>query len=104
MFSARLIYSLGILVSLLNMCLWAVIIRAQIKGFNGNNSIFKGTLLVFTAISLYSNILPIWFDIFRLAHNANPTNLFYAYVMNNYLYRTISALLFYLMYRFLMVE
>lgn len=100
MFSARLVYGLGIAVTVFSIGLWISIIRAQLKQFNKNNSIFKIVLLIFAIISLYSNFLPIWFDIYRLANNANPTNLFYAYVMNNYLYRTITAVMFYVLYRY----
>lgn len=100
MFSARLIYSIGILVSVSNIVVWATIIRTQLRGYKNNASIFRTILLVFTITSLFSNIIPIWFDIYRLINNANPTNIFYAYVINSYMYRTITALLYYILYKY----
>lgn len=102
MFSAHLVYSLGIVVSLLNVVLWTRIVSSQIKQFSHNriNENIKRLLLAFGVISLLSNFVPIWFDIYRLANNANPTNLFYAYVTTSYLYRTATAVMFFLIYRY----
>ncbi len=100
MFSAHLVYGLGIAVSVLNILLWGQIILAQIKTFNGNGSVYKQLLLIFASISLLSNLIPIWFDIYRLAHDSNPTNLFYAYVVTSYLYRTATAIMFLIIYRY----
>lgn len=100
MFSARLIYGLGVGVSLLSIFLWGTIVRAQIGGYKKNISIFKSVLLVFSVTSILSNVVPIWFDIYRIVHDANPTNIFYAYVISSYMYRTITALMFFIIYRY----
>jgi hypothetical protein len=100
MFSSHLVFGLGIAVSVLNMLMWVPIIRAQLKEFNGNASRYKTILLVFSIISLFSNVMPIWFDIARIVNDANPTNLFYAYVMTSYLYRSATVIMFWLIYRY----
>lgn len=101
MFSAHLVYGLGIAVSILNIFLWTQIVGSQVKQFSAVNMNIniKRLLLAFGVISLFSNTVPIWFDIYRLIHDSNPTNLFYAYVVTSYLYRTITAVFFYLIYK-----
>lgn len=100
MFSARLVYGLGILVSLLNMVIWAVIMKSQVKLFNGNGSRYKQILLAFSAISLFSNVTPIWYYIYRLSNNTNPTNIFYSFIINIYIYQTVTAIMFYILYKY----
>lgn len=100
MFSAHLVYGLGILVSILNMTIWGVIMRSQIKLFNGNNSRYKQILLGFSGISLISNITPIWYYIYRLSNNTNPTNIFYSFIINIYIYQTVTAIMFWVIYNY----
>lgn len=102
MFSAHIVYGLGIVVSLINIVLWSQIIRAQIGQYNGDNknNQYKTILLIFGVVSLAANFVPIWFDIYRILNDTNPTNIFYAYVMSSYLYRTATALMFYLLYKY----
>lgn len=102
MFSAHLVYGLGVLVSLVNITLWIQIIRAQIDQYNeySENNSYKTILLIFGIVSLAANFVPIWFDIYRIYHNTNPTNIFYAYVMSSYLYRTATAIMFWILYKY----
>lgn len=102
MFSARIIFSLGIIVGLFNMALWATVIKAQLEQFHRGEMLrsIKVILLTFGFVSLASNIIPVWLDIYRLYNNSNPTNIFYAYVMNSYIYRTTTAIMFYLIYKY----
>lgn len=102
MFSARLIYSLGIFVSVVNIALWSRIVMAQVNQYKTikMDKSLKILLLIFGAVSLSANFIPIWFDAYRLINAANPTNIFYAYVMNSYLYRTITTVMFFIIYRY----
>lgn len=101
MFSARVIYLLGISVSLVSIFVWIRILIAQIEQYKTvvMNTYIKKIMLLFVAISLSSNFVPIWFYIYRLSHNSNPTNIFYAFVINVYTYQATTAVMFYLLYK-----
>ena len=101
MFSATAIYGLGLLVSLVNILLWVVILRSQFQQFSRNrmNERIKIALLVFGVLSLFSNITPIWFDVYQITRQAHPTNITIAYIISQYLYRTVTASMFYIIYR-----
>ena len=103
MVSAYIVFGLGIAVSTMNIILWCFIIRSQIEQFLPNkkkNDYIKKVLLLFGVISLLANIIPIWFDIYRLIYIVEPSNIFYTYVINSFLYRTTTTIMFYLIYRF----
>lgn len=102
MLSYKVLYGIGLFVSVSNIFLWLPIIHAQLKQFKVKRNVdSKLILLIFAIISLASNITPIWFDIFRLTHlNTAPTNIAYAYITSQYLYRTATAIMFYILYRY----
>lgn len=104
MFSYYLVFSLGLALSALSIGLWYVIVRSQLAQYNGSNSVVKNVLLFIGVVGLFANFVPIWFDIYRLMHQVNLSNIFYAYTMNNYLYRTLTALGFWIIYKYLVVE
>lgn len=102
MFSYNIVFGVGLVISLFNVCIWLRVILAQTRQFTPdkkNNSV-KVILLTFGILSLMSNFVPMWYDIYRLANQTSPTNIFYAYVMNSYLYRTATAIMFYLVYKY----
>lgn len=100
MLSARLIYILGIIVSSCSIGIWGVIILAQLKVYKDRISTRRAILLAIAIESLYSNFIPIWYYIYRLSHNSNPSNIFYAFVMNYYLTQAINAVLYFIMYKY----
>lgn len=101
MVSGRIIFGLGIVVSVVNIVIWIIVLRSQFKQYNSNkmNDRIKTALLIFGLISLFSNITPIWFDIFQITRNAHPSNIGFAYTISQYIYRTITAFMFYLIYK-----
>lgn len=101
MVSYMIYYSLGIVVSLVSIGVWIVIMRSQLKQFRGNsaNSFIKKVLIAFGIISILSNFVPIWFDIYQLQRHAHPSNIGIAYNTSQYLFRTATAFMFYLIYR-----
>lgn len=101
MFSSHLIFGLGLIVSVVNVFIWVIILRSQIKQFNKNamNHRIKVSLMIFGIVALLSNFTPIWFDIYQIARNAHPTNIGVAYTISQYLFRTITAFMFYVIYK-----
>lgn len=101
MLSNYIVFGVGLLVSLFNILLWQTIIHSQLKQFSASkmNTHIKKMLLVFAISSVVSNIVPIWFDVYRLSHQVPITNIFYAYAASAYIYRTLTAVMFYLIYR-----
>lgn len=103
MYSAIIIYGLGIVVSILDVFLWGRIVLSQTRQFNSikTNDLIKSLLLVFGIASLLSNITPTWFDIYRLLYpqTAHPSNISYAYITGQYFYRTMTAIMFYVIYK-----
>lgn len=100
MFSAKLIYSTGITVGIFSIILWTIILKAQLRDYKNNKSVFKKVLMAFAISSILSNIVPIWFYFYRLTYNSNPTNIFYAYVVNVYIYQIVTAVMFYILYKY----
>lgn len=101
MVSYTIFYSLGIAVSLGNVLLWSIVLRSQLKQFSGNgmNRRIKTSLLIFGVASLLSNFVPIWFDVYQIIHHARPLNIGVVYITSQYLFRTLTACMFYLIYR-----
>lgn len=102
MFSAHIIYGLGIVVSSISMLIWIRLFFAAMGQFNETRQLntTKAILVAFTVTSALSNPVPIWFYIYRLAHNTSPTNIFYAYVMSVYIYQVSSAIMFFIIYKY----
>lgn len=100
MVSYILIFSLGIVISLINIFLWSVTLRSQLKQLgNKANSAIKHNLLIFGFTSMLSNIVPIWFDVYQIGQSRHPTNIGFALLTSYYLSNTVSAFMFYLIYK-----
>lgn len=100
MFASHMIYLLGIVVSIINVCFWGAIIKSQLSRKSSAPEYAKRLLLVFTVGALLSNAVPIWFDIVQLQRSAHPNNLVIAYSTSQYLFRTLAACMFYLIWRY----
>lgn len=101
MISPYVIFGLGIVVSLANVYLWGVIIRSQLRQLHKSkmNMRIKKLLLIFSGVSLASNFMPVWFDIYQIGIHQQHTNISYAYIISQYLFRTTVAWMFYLIYK-----
>lgn len=100
MVSYTLMFSLGIVVSLMNMYLWTGTIRSQLKQLQvKSNNHIKINLLIFGFTSILSNLVPIWFDIYQINRGTHPTNIGVALLTSYYLTNTVSAFMFYLIYK-----
>lgn len=99
MYSDKLIFGLGVAVSVVNILIWVIVMRSQLKQYKINkNRALKFVLLVFSGAELYSNFVPIWFDLYQIIHAAHPSNITYAYTTSQYVGRTIAAIMMYIVY------
>lgn len=100
MFSDKIIYGLGILVCAYAIMLWIIVLKSMFSQFEWRNATnIKVIIIVFGCFSLYSNIMPVWFDIYQISRDAHPSNIVFAYSISQYLYRFVTATMFYLIYR-----
>lgn len=101
MVSDKVIFGLGVAVSLVNILIWCIVIRSQLKQYKKKKNLsLKKALLVFSGAELYSNFVPIWFDLYQIIHHAHPSNIVYAYTTSQYVGRTIAAIMVYLVYSY----
>lgn len=100
MVSYTVMFSLGIVISLMNMYLWSGTLRSQLKQFeNRTNNHIKQNLLIFGFTSVLSNLVPIWFDIYQIHRGTHPTNIGVALLTSYYLTNSVSAFMFWLIYK-----
>lgn len=97
---ARSIYIVGLLVSIMGICLWPVILRSQIKQFNGtiDHNKVKTILLAFAAIALLTNIAPGIYDVYRIIHPSSPGPISFLKIASDIIFRATATGAFFLIY------
>lgn len=97
---ARLIYTIGLLVSILGICLWPVIVFSQLKEIRINPNFYKRVLLAFGVIAFITNIAPGYYDIYRILHPTAPGPITFLKIASDITFRAAATGAFFMIYSY----
>lgn len=86
----------------MGILIWPFLIRSQLRQFNNNplHNRIKYALLTFGVVAFLTNIVPAWYDIYRVLHPTAPGPITFLRIASDIIFRATATLSFFVIYNY----